>query len=70
MPDPSTFAEARAILAALRDHPAAGGRGAARGRGRDETPKPGSLPHAEFRLIATPAMALAGGGSGGAGRRV
>ena len=25
----------------------------------DETPKPGSLPNAEFRMIATPMMALA-----------
>lgn len=57
VPDPTTFADARAIVArygvalpppvaARLDH------------GDDETPKPGSLPHAEFRLIATPAMAL------------
>jgi len=57
VPDPSTFAEASAILArhgitpppAVAQHLAAA---------RDETPKPGSLPHAEFRLIATPATAL------------
>jgi glycerate 2-kinase len=57
VPDPSTLEQARAILARyaipLAPHieahladPAA------------ETPKPGSLAHAEFRLIATPMMAL------------
>ncbi|HTU52928.1 MAG TPA: glycerate kinase [Acetobacteraceae bacterium] len=56
--DPSTFAEARAILAryAITPPAAVAARLAA---AEDETPKPGSLPHAEFRLIATPAMALA-----------
>lgn len=55
--DPSSFADARAILArygidtspAMRhwlDH-------------GSETPTPDELPHAEFRMIATPAMALA-----------
>jgi hydroxypyruvate reductase len=58
VPDPSTFAEARAILAryGITPPPAVAARLAA---AADETPKPGSLPHAEFRLIATPAMALA-----------
>ncbi len=58
VPDPSTFAEARAILArhGITPPPAVAARLAA---AEDETPKPGSLPHAEFRLIATPAMALA-----------
>jgi hydroxypyruvate reductase len=57
VPDATTFAEARALLArhgitpsdAVAAHLAAGAA---------ETPKPGSLPHASFRLIATPAMAL------------
>ena len=58
VPDPTTFAEARALLArygiappeAVADHLAAAA---------EETPKPGSLPHAQFHLIATPMMALA-----------
>jgi glycerate 2-kinase len=57
VPDPSSFADARAILArygiettpAMRHWLETG----------DETPKPGELPHAEFRMIASPAMALA-----------
>jgi glycerate 2-kinase len=57
VPDPSTFAEARAILARHAitppPHVAAHLEAAA-----DETPKPGGLPRAEFRLIATPMMAL------------
>lgn len=57
VPDPSTFAEARAILArygiAPSPHVAAHLEAAA-----VETPKPGELPRAEFRLIATPLMAL------------
>jgi hydroxypyruvate reductase len=57
VPDATTFAEARTLIARYgialpasvaerlqQDH--------------DETPKPGSLPHAEFRMIATPMMAL------------
>ncbi len=58
VPDPTTFADARAILAryaiALPPHVAAHLAAAA-----EETPKPGSLPRASFRLIATPLMALA-----------
>jgi len=58
VPDPTTFAKARALLArygitppqAVAAHLAAAA---------DETPKLGSLPHASFRLIATPMMALA-----------
>ncbi len=54
--DASSFADARAILArygiaetpAMTEWLTTG----------PETPKPGSLSHAEFRLIATPAMAL------------
>jgi hydroxypyruvate reductase len=57
VPDGTSFAQARALLArygitppqAVAAHLAAGA---------DETPKPGSLPHASFHLIATPAMAL------------
>ena len=37
-------------------------------RRRTKRPKPGSLPHAEFHLIATPMMALRRGGGGGARR--
>jgi glycerate 2-kinase len=57
VPDPTSFAEARAILARYGITPAphiAAHLAAAAG----ETPKPGELPHAEFRLIATPMMAL------------
>ncbi len=58
VPDPTTFADARAIIArygieppepvAIRLAQAA-----------DETPKPGLLPDTDFTLIATPMMALA-----------
>ncbi len=57
VPDPTSFGEARALLLhygiAVPNAVAAWLEAAA-----DETPKPGSLPHAEFRLIATPMMAL------------
>ncbi len=55
--DPTTFADARALLARydIKPAPAVAARLAQDG---DETPKPGALPHADFRLIATPAMAL------------
>ncbi len=58
VPDPTSFADARALVAryGITPSPAAAARLA---RDEDETPKPGSLPHAEFRMIATPAMALA-----------
>ncbi len=57
VPDATTFAEARALIAryGIELPPAAAERLA---RDDDETPKPGSLPHAEFRMIATPMMAL------------
>ena len=57
VPDPTTFADARALVAryGLKLSPQVAARLA---RDADETPKPGQLPHAEFRLIATPAMAL------------
>ena len=56
-PDATSFADARALVARFRlDLPP---QVVARlARDDDETPKPGSLPHAEFRMIATPAMAL------------
>ena len=55
--DPTTYADARAIVArfAIRLPAAAAARLAA---GADETPKPGSLAE-DVRMIATPAMALA-----------
>jgi len=55
--DATTFAEARALIAryGITPPPSVAARLA---RDDDETPKPGSLPHAEFRLIATPMMAL------------
>ena len=57
VPDPTTFGTAREILARYRIEPppAVAMRLA---QLDDETPKPGSLPHAEFHLIATPMMAL------------
>ncbi len=58
VPDPTSFADARALLAryGISPSPAVAARLA---RDDDETPKPGSLPQAAFQLIATPAMALA-----------
>jgi hydroxypyruvate reductase len=57
VPDPTSFAEARALLAryGIAPSPAVAARLA---QVDDETPKPGSLPHASFRMIATPMMAL------------
>ena len=58
VPDPTTFADARALVARYRLtlSPEVTARLA---QDEDETPKPGELPHAtDFRLIATPAMAL------------
>lgn len=57
VPDPTTFADARALLQRYGIQPPAS---VVRrlGQGADETPKPGALPHAEFRMIATPVMAL------------
>ena len=57
VPDRTTFAEARALIAryGITPSPAVTARLA---QDADETPKPGSLPHTEFRMIATPMMAL------------
>ena len=56
--DGTTYADARDLIAryGITPSPAAAARLAA---GADETPKPGTLPHSEFRMIATPALALA-----------
>lgn len=57
VPDATTFAEARALIARYGIAPPAAV--AARlGQDHDETPKPGSLGRVEFRMIATPMMAL------------
>jgi glycerate 2-kinase len=57
VPDASSFADARALVARYRMKlPEAVM--ARLGQDDDETPKPGSLPAADYRLIATPAMAL------------
>ena len=61
MPDPTSFAEARALVAHYgMDLPPAVVR-ASGAAAEDETPKPGDprLGDAEFRMIATPLMALA-----------
>jgi glycerate 2-kinase len=57
VPDPTSFADALAIVTryAIDLPPAVAKRLA---QTTDETPKPGDLPNAEFRLIATPMMAL------------
>jgi hydroxypyruvate reductase len=57
VPDPTTFADARALIDryGITPSPAIAARLA---QDADETPKPGSLPNSEFRLIATPMMAL------------
>lgn len=57
VPDATTFADARALIArfGIVLPPTVAARLA---QDADETPKPGSLPNAEFRMIATPMMAL------------
>jgi hydroxypyruvate reductase len=57
VPDATTFADARALIAryGIIPPPAVAARLA---RDDDETPKPGSLPRTEFRMIAAPMMAL------------
>lgn len=57
VPDPTTFADARAIIARYGIVPPAAA--AARlAKDEDETPKPGKLANVEFRLIAAPMLAL------------
>jgi hydroxypyruvate reductase len=57
VPDSTTFADARALIAryGITPSPAVAARLA---RDDDETPKPGSLKRVDFRMIATPMMAL------------
>lgn len=57
VPDPTTFSDARSIVAryGVGLPPAVAAR---LQQDADETPKPGQLPHTEFRKIATPSMAL------------
>lgn len=57
VPDPTRFADARALIAryGISPPPSVAARLA---QDADETPKPGSLPHTDFRMIATPLMAL------------
>ena len=57
VPDPTSYADVRALLAryGIEPAPAVAARLAA---AEDETPKPGELPDAAFHMIATPAMAL------------
>ena len=57
VPDPTTFSDARSIIAryGVELPPAVAAR---LKEEADETPKPGQLPHTEFRMIATPSMAL------------
>ncbi len=57
VPDPTTFAEARALLVRYGITPSAA-IAARLAQDADETPKPGDLPHTEFHMIATPLMAL------------
>jgi glycerate-2-kinase len=57
VPDPSTFADARKILAkyGIAPSPQVAARLA---QDDDETPKPGSLKGVDYRMIATPLLAL------------
>jgi glycerate 2-kinase len=57
VPDASTFADARGLIARYRIDPPAAVVSRLR-QDDDETPKPGSLTNTDFRLIATPMMAL------------
>ena len=57
VPDPTTFADARALIARYGITPSAA-IAARLAQDADETPKPGDLPHTEFHMIATPLMAL------------
>jgi glycerate 2-kinase len=57
VPDATTFAEARGLIARYGITPPASVAARLR-QDDDETPKPGSLANVEFRMIATPMMAL------------
>jgi glycerate 2-kinase len=57
VPDPTTFADARAIIARYGIEPSAAVATRLQ-RATDETPKPDDLPNSEYHLIATPMMAL------------
>jgi glycerate 2-kinase len=57
VPDPTTFADARALLQRYGIIPSPAVTARLR-EDLDETPKASSLPHSDFRLIATPMMAL------------
>jgi glycerate 2-kinase len=57
VPDATTFAQVRALIARYGITPPAAV-SARLVRDDDETPKPGSLPNVDFRMIATPMMAL------------
>jgi hydroxypyruvate reductase len=55
--DPTTFSDARALIARYGITPSTAIEARLR-QEADETPKPGGLAHTDFRLIATPMMAL------------
>jgi glycerate 2-kinase len=57
VPDPTTLADAMAIIERFRIAPSPAVAARLR-QDSGETPKPGQLPHSEFRLIATPMIAL------------
>jgi len=58
VPDPTTFATARALLARYGIEPSPQVAARLASGEAEETPKPGSLPPSDFRMIATPMMAL------------
>jgi glycerate 2-kinase len=58
VPDPTTFATARALLARYGIDPSPQVAARLASGEAEETPKPGSLPDVDFRMIATPMMAL------------
>jgi glycerate 2-kinase len=58
VPDPTTFATARALLARYGIDPSPPVAARLASGEAEETPKPGSLPPTDYRMIATPMMAL------------
>ncbi|MBS0561521.1 MAG: glycerate kinase [Proteobacteria bacterium] len=58
VPDPTTFADAREIVARYGIDPAPAVTARLAASALEETPKPGQLPAMDFRMIATPMMAL------------